>query len=159
MAAKRRKLQFAEVGDIAVEVQRLTQAGYTKVGAWDLSQCCKHLSLTMAASMSRFPIVFPWIFRVTIGRLIRWLMLTSGWMPSGFRAPKMLDPGEPADEAKAVNRLVRLCEQAASADVEWAIHPAFGRMSAAQWRRLHCIHAAHHLSHLIPAEPAAATQA
>jgi hypothetical protein len=80
------------------------------------------------------------------------VVLRVNFMPRGVEAPAFMQPAmvSAEDEHLAIevnsDTVARVIDPAAT----FYPSPLFGRLSADQWRRLHRIHAAHHLGFLIP---------
>lgn len=157
---KRRKLKFTALEQVAVDVDLLHRAGYGRVGNWTLAQVCDHLTKFMVMSLDGFPVKMPWPIRAVMGPyFLKPLTLWSEWIPAGVQGPAVMMPTAPPGEAQAVER----CKQALLRVQEFAgsFHPSplFGEMTPGQWRKIHLIHAAHHLSFLLPLGPVEATGA
>ncbi len=145
---ERRRLNFASVGEIVPDVEHLL-SGHVTVGRWSLGMICNHLALTIRDSVEGFPFQMPWIFRRTVGPLsYRWLD-RRGRLPAGVRAPKPLLPSQNLDAraelASLRNALTLFRDREPLTE-----HPVFGRFDRAKWTRIHCLHAAHHLSFAVP---------
>jgi hypothetical protein len=147
--AARRPLTFATLDQVMPEVDRLLQ-GHTTVGNWSLAQICNHLSASLVSSIEGFEVRAPWLLRQTLGRVLRRRVLRTGTIPEGVKLPERILPRpelDPRAEAEALRAALQL--YAASTDAP-APHPMFGRLSRADWNRIHCIHCAHHLSFVLP---------
>jgi hypothetical protein len=71
-------------------------------------------------------------------------------MKAGIKVPNWWLPGPTHDESAAVNQLRReISEFRALATTPYP-HPFFGPLTKQQWNDLVLIHAAHHLSFLVP---------
>lgn len=154
---ERRTLHFSTYHDVITDLERL-EAGYERLGDWRLGQMCRHLSYYFRGSLDGFPFLLPWIVRKTAGPLLLRALLKRQRMPAKGRTipasvfPPTQEDAPAAAEAKA---LLRRLENAR----ELYPSPLFGRLSSDQWRALHLLHAAHHLSLLIPREAAAEARA
>ena len=62
----RRQVDFRDFETVKTDVQHLHEAGYDKVGEWDLAQICRHLTITMDRSLNGFPFKGPWLVRKLI---------------------------------------------------------------------------------------------
>jgi hypothetical protein len=144
----RRELAFARIDDIMPEVDRLL-AGHTTVGRWSLAQICRHLAMVVRHSFEGFPNQLPWVVRRVAGPVMFRRLDRTGRMPSGFPAPGFLVPSPGLDASAQVAEL-REALALFAAGRPIAEHPLFGRFTAERWRRIHCIHSAHHLSFVLP---------
>lgn len=149
----RRELSFEDFESVLVDVQQLHEDGYDCVGAWDLAQICKHLAATLNGSVNGLPFKAPWYVRLTVGRLAKRQVLRSGRMPEGVKIPVQFAPKPGGDPDRAVRQLQKAVGRFTEYDGAYADHPFFGKLTPDQWRRLHLVHCAHHLSFLIPRVP------
>jgi hypothetical protein len=145
----RRSLAISSIEEVMPEVDRLL-LGYRKVGNWSLGQICNHLALNVRGSIEGFPVNAPWLIRKLIGPIAKRQILTTGKVKEGIKLPKEYVPIAGLDdraEAEALRATIRLFSGEAG---PMATHPFFGPLSRTEWHRLHCIHAAHHLSFVVP---------
>lgn len=147
--AQRRTLVLPSYDDITAEVQRLAVGGYTPTGNWNLSQICDHLNQLMSRSLDGFPEKVPWIIRVTVGRYYRHQWIAKRNFAAGLPTLKPFLPTCQPDDPAPIAELTRLIERLKAAKT---LHPSpfLGLLSLDEWRTLHCVHAAHHLSFLTP---------
>lgn len=147
--AARRPLSFTTLDQVMPEVDRLLQ-GHTTVGNWSLAQICNHLTTSLVGSVEGFEGRAPWLVRQTFGRLARRRLFRMGAIPEGVKLPERFLPRaglDPRAEAEALRASIQLYAAATDAP---PLHPLLGRLSRAEWTRLHCIHCAHHLSFVLP---------
>lgn len=158
-AMKRRKLDFDRFEAVAADIHHLHAAGYMQVGSWDLSRICDHLTRYMRMSLEGFPFAFPWVLRRLVGpAILKPLVLWKHWVPAGAKAPPPLVPEQSPQESAAVEAAVEMLRRVRNHPGRFAPSPLFGEMSNSQWRRVHLIHASHHLSFLVPSEVAPAQE-
>lgn len=149
--AARRPLEFATLDRVMPEVDRLL-LGHSTAGNWSLGQVCHHLAWALTGSVDGFPGQAPWLFRRTVGRVLLNRLLKSGRMPEGVRIPEGGDPRPGLDaraEAEALRAALRIFAGHTGPLPE---NPFLGPVTRAQAERIHCIHCAHHLSFVLPAE-------
>jgi hypothetical protein len=151
-ALRRREIDFRSSEEVRRDIDRLCQGGYERAGQWDLGQVCGHLAITLEESITGYPDRWPWLMR----RLVRWFALKSLFrtrkIRTGLKIPSRYVPPAAVDETAAKDQLrvaIAKVEQHAG---EFAPHPFLDRLTPEQWRQLHLIHCAHHLSFLIPKE-------
>jgi hypothetical protein len=147
---KRRRLRLDDWDALAAEVERLHADGYAKAGLWGLGEVCDHLRRVMLGSLEGFQEQEPWFVRNLAGPVILRVILWTRWMPAGVRAPDEVAPPRIKDAAESVRAFLEALALVREHAGAFAAHPAFGAISPEQWRRLHLIHCAHHLSFLVP---------
>jgi len=143
----RRRLRFSCCAEILAEVERLA-CGHRTLGNWSLAQICHHLADTQEFCVQdREPeIKTTALYRATIGRFALAVLLWFRFIPE---QQGNLSPPGPADLEAAIERLRGATGQIATQPMS-AQHPIFGPLTQDQWRRFHLIHAAHHLSFVLP---------
>ena len=154
---ERRNLNYASTADVAADIRRLRDAGYDKCGQWSLPQACHHLNVTCRFVMS--PAEPQANTPEQDGRrpmLAR--VMETGKLPPGIEAPEAVRPPADAPES-AVDDLLATLAAFERFPGPFRPHRLFGNLSHAEMRRLTLIHAAHHLSHLVPRDGAAAAAA
>lgn len=156
MTAARRQLRFASLDDIARDAEHLLAVGYDKTGNWDLGQVCGHLSEWFRYQMEGFPkaplLLRPvfWLFRNTVGPRMGRKAFAAGTMRPGIPTiPQSVPPGG-EDAAKAVAGLKDMIDRWKAYTGRLHPSPLIGSMPKDEWVRGHLIHAAHHLSYLVP---------
>jgi hypothetical protein len=143
-------LSFTSLKEIMPEVDRLVDKGHTTVGKWSLAQICNHLSTTIIWSVDGYPMVLPWIVRATVGKLGKAHLLRTKKMMEGLKLPRKLVPSPDLDLRAEVESLRAAINLYLSNDKEPATHAIMGRLTKAEAEQIHLIHAAHHLSFVIP---------
>ncbi len=148
---ERRELEFRNLDALIDHLQELRDHPYERAGQWSLGQVCEHLRLFMINSMDGFGFRLPWLVRMA-GPLLLGRTLRRRRIPEGGRGPKPLMPPEAStlDDAAAVDAFIQTVER--YRDHAQPLHPSplFGRLTRDQWDQIHLIHAAHHLSFIIP---------
>jgi hypothetical protein len=150
-----RQLEFKDFADVLAEVDRLHRGGYQKLGQWDLAQTCDHLAYFMQGSLDGATYRVPWLFKVLFGRPVLRRILKQRRMKAGVPTPQKPLPAPGGDEPAAVERFRYVVERLRSHTGELHPSPFFGHLTPDEWRELHLIHCAHHLSYL---QPKTATQ-
>jgi hypothetical protein len=154
----RRELKFDQLEEIYQDAERLLEGGYASVGDWNLAQVCGHVQQWMSFPMDGFPKPgFPingmmWVMKILVGRSMLKKVLAEGKMKA--KAPTMPStvPSADGDDAVAVQRLRETVERLIGWKDDYYASPLFGPMDRETVVRLQLIHAAHHLSFLIPNE-------
>ena len=145
----RRQLDFRNWHELLADVDGL-RGGYDRLGNWDLSQIVDHVGEGLRTATRGNDHRANWIIRKLLGPLILKRILRKRRMKAGIKVPQWWLPGPTHDESAAVNQLR---SDIAAFDAMTAApcpHPFFGPLTKQQWNDLVLIHAAHHLSFLIP---------
>jgi hypothetical protein len=120
--------------------------GYTKVGNWSLEQICWHLNTVMTFTMRPGPhdaVAVDETAKATLAKIL------AGQPLPQVTAPERVVP--PADAGTdAIDQFLATIERFKTFTGPYAPHRLFGDMPFSDYQRLHLIHSAHHLSHLIP---------
>ena len=157
---RRRRLTFCDCDEVIAEVQRLRSTGYTRAGRLDLAQICTHLADSCDGYVHGFNIQGPWYMRRLLAPIVRRIVLTFNWIPTGIRLPDGFMPRSGGDPDAAIARLRTKLEELDAHHGACAVHPFLGRLTLDEYRKLNLLHCAHHLSFLIPTEePATADTA
>lgn len=117
----------------------------TTSAGWTPAQILEHCAQSIEYSVRGFPQNKGSIFHATLGRLVSRKFLAQGFMRHSLDAPI---PGAPEPEAKnleaAQARLLAAVAEFRAAQ-ELAPHFAFGKLSRAEFEKLHAFHIADHL--------------
>jgi len=154
--ATRRPLTFASLDDAVADAENLLAKGYEKCGNWTLGQCCGHVAHWLECGMNGFPKppapirLFLWIARNSFGPGKLKQMMAGGQMPSGKPTMPESIPPATTDDAAAVARFKETVAKVKRFAGTPVPSPFFGPMDRDTWLRLNCVHAAHHLSFLVP---------
>ncbi|HET6324885.1 MAG TPA: DUF1569 domain-containing protein [Planctomycetaceae bacterium] len=149
-ALQRQHLDFKTWPDLLAHVDHLRQARYDRAGNWDLSQILEHVGEGLRTALRGSNHQGPWIVRKLFGPLILKRILTQRRMKAGIKVPKWWLPGPGHDESAAVDQFRAEVSAFEAMTTTPFPHPFFGPLSKQQWNDLVLIHAAHHLSFLIP---------
>jgi len=143
----RRELRFNTLDEALGDAERLVAAPNVRtLGNYSLGQLLAHLGIAIHSSIDGFPGRAPLFIRLIAGRL-KGRFLEKGMRP-GFqlgkkREGKAFPAGvSPADGLEQFRKAIARCR----AEKMTAPHPAFGKLTHEQWDRMHCHHAALHLS-------------
>ena len=146
----RRQLQFGAIEEILADVERLNKVQFKTLGNWSAGQILQHLTIVMNSSIDGSPMRLSWPLRI-VGRLAKKRMLAKGMKP-GLQLPtsaaKALVPAPISWEEALVGFRRSIHRQHTEPDRK--PHGFFGPMTRDEWNRLHCHHAALHLSFLVP---------
>jgi hypothetical protein len=147
---QRRQLDFKSWQECLADIDRLQRAGYDRIGMWDLSQVADHIGEGLRTALRGKDQRASWIIRRFLGPLILQRILRQRRMKAGIKVPQWWLPGPSYDESAAVDQF--RCKVASFQEMTTAPfpHPFFGDLTKQQWNELALIHAAHHLSFLIP---------
>jgi hypothetical protein len=156
MTPARRPLAFDSLDDLVRDAEHLSAVGYDKAGKWDLAQACGHLSEWFRYQIDGFPkaplLIRPmlWLVRNTFGPAAGRRAFAAGNMRPGIPTVPQSVPASGGDAGAAVAKLREAVARWQAYTGPLHPSPMFGTMTKDEWRRGHLIHAAHHLSFLIP---------
>jgi hypothetical protein len=145
-----RELRFHDFPSVLQEVDQLQHHGYDKLGTWDLAQVCDHLTYFVQGSLDGHSFKVPWLIKVLLGRFVLRRILKQQRMKAGVFTPQKPLPAPGQDESAAVARFREMILRFDGHRGELHASPFFGTLSPQEWRALHLIHCAHHLSFLQP---------
>jgi len=128
-------------------------------GKWSIGEILEHLSLTYTGTKLGFDRCLQAgkaaATETTLkGRLGAFLVTKVGYLPNGRQAPAPTRPkGRPGNavlsgirqDIAAMDDAIQSCEERFGSDLKLLNHPILGPLSAAEWRRFHCVHGRHHL--------------
>jgi hypothetical protein len=138
------------------DAEILLATGYDKTGKWTLGQSCGHLANWLSYAMDGFPKVpvplrpLFWLARHSIGPRKLKQVLASGDMGVGNPTMPQSVPAPDADDRDGVAKYREMVERANRFAGTPLPSPLFGPMDRDTWVNLNCVHAAHHLSFLVP---------
>ena len=152
----RRELRFDTLDDARRDVRHLTAVGYDRAGNWSLGQACCHLAIWVRYPIEGFPALplwqrpLAWVLRNTVAPAYTRRVMASGRVPCGIPAP--LGTVSPAATADAEGVTQYEAQLDRLRDYLGTPHrsPLLGQLSNAELKTLSCVHAAHHLSFLVP---------
>jgi hypothetical protein len=147
---ERRRLDFKNWDEALADVDRLRAAGYDRSGNWDLSQIVDHVGEGFRTALRGTDHRAAWIVRKVFGPIILQRIFRQRRMKAGIKVPDWWLPGPTRDESAAVDRFRADLAAFQAMTTTPFPHPFFGPLTKQQWNELALIHAAHHLSFLIP---------
>ena len=154
--AARRQLRFDALDDAVRDAEHLLAGGYVKTGRWDLGQCCGHVAAWVRFQMDGFPKIplhlkpLFWVLRNTVGPGMGKKM-AEGRMPMKEGVPTLKESAMPAGEdARRVAELRATVERWKGFAGHLHPSPALGAATKDRYEAVHRLHAAHHLSFLVP---------
>jgi hypothetical protein len=151
---QKRKLDFRTLDEILAEVDRLQQNDYDMAGHWNLTQNCDHIGKIMLHTLEGDPsrVKIPWYIRMG-GKMGFIMMSKMRTIPLQLEAPgafRPTQPNEQEDEPAVIDAFRQTVKRLRDHNGPLVDHPAFGKLTKDEWIDFHCVHAAHHLSHLVP---------
>jgi hypothetical protein len=142
----RRDLDYVNIDQLIADVKHL-QKGYTQLGNWNLPQMCRHLTVALTNTMK--PATGPATPEQLKLRPVLESAMATGRIPAGLQAPEKALPPADCNEAD-IAAMISAFEKAKTYAQPQSNHPRFGPLSLAEFHRMILVHAAHHLSFLIP---------
>ncbi len=145
-APARRTLKFNSCADALAEI-RLLRRGYAKSGKWTLPQMGTHLSELMELMKDEPPADDLALTEKQAASQAHFLepLLAGGPMPQGGQNNPPADAGD-----DQIDRLQANFAKLDACPNDHVTSDALGPMPLEKWRRLHLLHAAHHLGFLVP---------
>ncbi|PQO28730.1 DUF1569 domain-containing protein [Blastopirellula marina] len=149
----RRQLSLQSFDDVLAEAKSLSRVGYHRVSKWSLGQICDHVSRFMDDSIDGFkstpgfaPLMRPFLRMMYLGKVLR-----NERIPAKMPTLKELEPDEWTEDGNALPQLEKAIARIQDPNTQFVPSPAFGNLTAEQWRKVHLWHCQHHLEFLIPA--------
>jgi hypothetical protein len=150
MTKKQRPLDLRTLDDVADEVRRLRDGGYSPRGKWNLSQVCDHLTRTVRIGLDGDKPRFPWIarklFAVVLRRSIRTRRMMAGASTAGYLLPADAD----ADDPQKIDAFLAVLHEAKEFSGSLRNFPLMDGITPDTWRELQVVHCQHHLAFLWP---------
>ncbi|QDV67950.1 hypothetical protein Poly24_16560 [Rosistilla carotiformis] len=149
---ERRTLDLRSAADVIADIQHLRAVGYTQTKRWNLTHICQHLDATMTGGMDGFGFRLPWIARRT---LVKWgfaYALKKRKLFSGAPTFPFLQPtaSNDQDDNEMIDHCIATIARAGVFNGSMEDYALLDGLSADDWREFMWIHAAHHLSFLVP---------
>jgi hypothetical protein len=142
----RRDLHYTSIDELLADVKQLRQ-GYIQLGQWSLPQMCRHLTVSIT-SISK-PTTAPLTPEQAKFRPFLNDVLSTGKIPAGLQAPDASRPPEDCSDAD-IDAFLAAFDKARDYREPMSGHPRFGPLNLQEFHRMILVHAAHHLSYLIP---------
>ena len=153
---QRRQLVFNDLDEVSRDAERLLAGGYDKAGNWDLAQVAGHLAEWLRFPVAGFPkapapirAVF-WVLRKTVGRKKLLTYIETKSFPAGKPTMPETVPPSGGDARAAVEKLKTSVERLKAHAGPIVPSPLFGPMTKDEAVGMQLVHAAHHLSFLVP---------
>ena len=142
-------LRFDTVDAMLADADRL-RAGYERAGQWDLGMVLDHLTKSMLAPLAPGQRDVPWPVSA-IGRvLVRGLVRRGRYPRVKFPVLPALRPTPGIDVDAARAAFGAAAERVRDLPGETVACPPIGTLATSDFRGLHLVHGAHHLSFLRP---------
>lgn len=155
--APRRDVSYPTLEEALADAERLAASPHETTGNWTLAEILEHLARSIEANLDGVEAKAPLPLRL-FGPILKPLLkrqVTGKSMLPGFTLPKNLQaeffPREGTTLEQALAMYREQVERAMEA-TEVREHPFFGQMTRDELMKLHCNHAALHLSFVRPAE-------
>jgi Protein of unknown function (DUF1569) len=152
----RRQLEFNNLDEVVIDAENLLAKGYAKAGNWDLAQVSRHVAAWMRFAIDGYPKMgcvmgqMMWLMRHTMGRRILRSILREGRMKEQIPTVPTTVSQPGSDESSAVADLKDAVDRFGKHVGEYHPSSFFGRWTREECLKLNLVHAAHHLSYLIP---------
>jgi|LakMenEpi03Aug12_release.lakeMendotaPanAssembly.Ray.scaffolds.fasta_scaffold849737_2 hypothetical protein len=152
----RRTLKFNSLNDAVADAQTLLANGYDQAGEWDYGQVLGHLTRWLSYPLDGFPQLPIWlkpvllVVRMTMAKGLLKKVNETGVMPEGSKTAPQSVPEAGIDTQRAFAEYKAAVQRWQAHSGEFLPSPLFGAMTKEELTKLHTVHAAHHLSFLIP---------
>ena len=153
---QRRPLVFHDLDAVARDAESMLNTGYDKAGTWDLAQCANHIAEWMRFPVEGYPKApapiraMLWMLRKTIGRKKLLTYLKDKSFPVGKPTIPQTVTAPGGDPKAAVEKLKSSVERLKAYTGTIVPSPLFGPMTKDEAVGMQLVHAAHHLSFLVP---------
>lgn len=152
----RRQLRFDTLAAAVRDAETLLANGYDKTGNWTLAQCCGHVANWLSYPLDGFPKIplflqpVMWLMRKTVGRPKYEQYVREQSFPAGKPTIPQSVPTATDEDAAAVAKLRAAVERYEAHTGTLHPSPLFGPLTKDEARKIQLVHAAHHLSFLVP---------
>ena len=148
---KRRILDLRSCQDVVSEIESLRKMEYQKLGKWNLTQACQHLTATMKGGMHGFGFRFPWILRVTVAKWGFDHGLRTRKLYAGLPTIQSLKPTAPdgEEDQEIILQCIETCWEVHGFSGRIENYPLLNEVTTDDWREFMWIHASHHLGFLV----------
>lgn len=149
---QKRELNCQSGTEVIADIENLRTNGYQKLGNWNLSQICEHITKTLRVGMDGSDFRLPWILRKTVGPWVIGRMLKTGKLPFRLSAPKQLrpDPEIGDEQPELIDSCIATLQEAEQFPGPLPPYPLKDNVNVAEWKQIMWVHACHHLAFLIP---------
>jgi hypothetical protein len=153
---QRRALAFNDLDEVVRDAENLQANGYEKAGNWDLAQVAGHLADWMRFPVEGFPRsplpirLMLGLIRKTVGRKKLLGYLSDKSFPAGKPTMPQTVPPPGGDPREAIGKLRASVDRLKGYAGPIVPSPLFGPMTKDEAVRMQLVHAAHHLSFLVP---------
>jgi hypothetical protein len=149
MTPGRRSISYQSFQEIMPDVDRLLN-GHTTVGRWSMAQICRHVATVMRRVVD-LPASTPHDPSQLVSDEQKRQVFESNMIPESLPGPPELMPPERLDVHQEVEGLRHAIAHYTASPGPVIKHRLFGKLSKDEWDRLQLMHAAHHLSFVVPA--------
>lgn len=149
----RRSLDFYSLDEVAAEIVRLRDGGYTPTGNWNLTQVCTHLTETMRIGMDGDEPRLPWPMRKVFGAMLWYYRKTRRVMAGSPTIPRLVPAERAEDDPEVIERCLATLAEARDFAGPLPPYPLADGYDVATWQDLMVVHSQHHLRFLNPAAP------
>ena len=136
---QRRELRFLTLEQAVQDAESLLATGYSKLGNWNLGQCCGHLADWLTYPIDGFPktplLLRPvfWTLRNTIATRLMQKTLASGQMKPGIATIPASVHEPSVDDATQLARFRQAVERWKNYNGPLKPSPIFGRVDHETW--------------------------
>lgn len=143
----RRSVRYASLPELLSDVENLAASEIRTLGNWSYGQILKHLAMSIDSSIDGTGFMLPAPARWLMSLLMKKRFLTQP-IPAGFKSVAQFIP----DKTSVAEGLasLRSALERQQREPNRALHPAFGKLSQAEWDAFNLRHAEVHMSFVVP---------
>ncbi len=143
----RRSVRYASLSDLLSDAEKLAASDVSTLGNWSFGQILKHLAMSIDASIDGTGFMLPAPARWLMRLLMKKKFLTQP-IPAGFKSVPQFIPNKTSVEEGFT--LLRAAIERQQREPNRALHPAFGKLSNAEWDAFNLRHSEMHMSFVVP---------
>ena len=154
--ATRRELRFDNLDAAIADAEAMLSRGYDRAGKWSLGQATGHLANWLTYQLDGFPplpfFLKPifWVVRNTSATKMLDKVISEQKMQEAAPTAPTSIPGTGVDDRTEVEGYKTAVSRWVNHSGPYIPSPLFGEQTKERLMALHLVHAAHHLSFLVP---------
>ncbi|MFO1042823.1 MAG: DUF1569 domain-containing protein [Planctomycetaceae bacterium] len=143
----RRSIRYASLSDLLRDAEKLAASNVRTLGNWSFGQILKHLAMSIDSSIDGTGFMLRAPVRWLMSLLMKKKFLTQP-IPAGFKSVQQFIPNTTSVEEGLT--LLRTAIERQQREPNRALHPAFGKLSNAEWDAFNLRHSELHMSFVVP---------
>ena len=143
----RRSVRYSSLSELLSDAEKLAASDVRTLGNWSYGQILRHLAMSINSSIDGTGFMLPGPARWLMRLMMKKRFLTQP-IPAGFRSVATFIPPETSVEDGLAALRVAIERQLQESNR--ALHPAFGKLSNAEWDAFNLRHSEMHMSFVEP---------